>query len=76
MRETQNRSPKKDFRTNRNWMIHKVTSGKVDTATELQKDLQEGLNVKLNPKTIRRTLKRAGMKAITKKRNVYCFDDI
>ena len=49
-------------------MIRKVTSGKVDTATELQKELQEGLNVKVNPKTIRKTLKRAGMKAITKKK--------
>ena len=48
-----------------------ITSGKVDTAVEVTKALQDVVNQPVSPDTMRRHLKKAGMKAVVKKKKPF-----
>jgi transposase len=60
--------PSKLSGRNVNHALHLITSGKVDTAVEATKVLQDVINQPLSAQTTRRYLKRAGMKAVVKKK--------
>lgn len=47
-------------------IVHKITSGEVDTAVEAAKSLQETHQLSIHPITIRRALKRCGLRATPK----------
>lgn len=51
-------------------LVRLVTSGKADTATQLQKELQSAVGVCVNAKTIRNALKKEGLKAVVKKKRL------
>jgi transposase len=54
---------------NKRNLIRNITSGRIDTAVGLARDLKDSIGVEVGPDTVRRALKEAGMKAVTKKKN-------
>jgi transposase len=53
---------------NVNHAIRLISSGKAETAVEVSRALQDVINQPISPETTRRYLKRAGMKAVVKKK--------
>ena len=49
-------------------LVRLVTSGKVDTATQLQQELQNVMGIRINDQTVRNALKQEGLKAVVKKK--------
>ena len=45
-----------------------ITSGKVDSATQVARELRDISNAEVSAETVRRALKEAGLKAATKKK--------
>jgi transposase len=45
-----------------------ITSGKVDTATQLTQELRNITHMKISTETVRNSLKEAGLKAMSKKK--------
>ena len=60
--------PKKLSKQNKHYCIRAVTSGKIKSAIEVQKDLESNLNIKVDKSTICRTLKDAGLEAMKKEK--------
>jgi transposase len=50
------------------WLVRQVTSGKVDTATQLKGEFVDSANICVSERTVRRALKESGMKAVVKKK--------
>jgi transposase len=49
-------------------LVRLVTSGKADTATQLQKELQNTIGVYISAQTVRNALKKEGLRAVVKKK--------
>jgi transposase len=49
-------------------LVRLVTSGKADTATELQKKLQNATGIRISDQTVRNALRKEGLKAVVKKK--------
>jgi transposase len=63
--------PAKLTMANKRNLIRNITSGRIDTAVGLARDLKDSIGVEVGPDTVRRALKEAGMKAVTKKKKPY-----
>jgi transposase len=67
-----NRTPKKSGRPpklseiQKRFIVRNVTSGKVNTATEMKKQLYDNIGVSICSDTIRNCLKNAGLRSFTK----------
>ena len=55
--------------TNKRRLVRMVTSGKVDNAVQLRRELNDIANVECSVQTVRRALKEAGLKAVSKKKS-------
>ena len=60
--------PQKLKEQNKHYCIRAITSGKLQTAVAVQKDLDINLGIKVNEITIRRALKNAGLQAMKKEK--------
>ena len=52
----------------RAWMVRQVTSGTVDTATQLRREMTDMARMNVSDSTVRRALRDSGLKAIVKKK--------
>ena len=57
-------------------LVQLVCSGKVDNATQMKNELKNITGINISSDTVRWALEQAGMKAITKKKNLGCYQDI
>src|SRR5258705_8708122 len=60
--------PRKLTERNAQHAVHLISSGRADTVVEVTRALQDVVNGSLSPETTRRCLKKAGMKAVVKKK--------
>jgi len=60
--------PQKLLPQNKHYCIRAVTSGKIKSAMEVQKDLEINLDIKVDESTVRRVLKDAGLQAMKKEK--------
>ena len=55
--------PAKLSAVDKRWLVRMITSGKVDVATKLARELQNTIHKKVSAHTVRRALREAGMKS-------------
>ena len=60
--------PTKLNSTDKRRLVRMITSGKVDSATQVTQELRDISNVDVSTETVRRALKESGLKAVTKKK--------
>lgn len=60
--------PKKISATTERWMVREITSGKVDNAAQLKRQVRRLMGTHLSIDTVRRSLKKQGLKAAVKKK--------
>ena len=54
--------------TDERGILQAISSGRLDTASQVQKDLTNNLGIKVSQKTVRRCLKSHALKAVVKKK--------
>ena len=68
IQKSQGGRPMKLKATDKRRLIRTISSGKVDNAVRLTRELRDVSNIDVSAQTVRRALKEAGLKAATKKK--------
>ena len=68
IQKSQGGQPTKLKPTDKHRLVRMITSGKVDSATQVTQELRDISNVDVSTETVRRALKESGLKAVTKKK--------